>query len=68
MPPPPPPPGPPPSCGGNTLSYAQKKAQELTRQMDQLSVDANKVASMPLSEEERNVLEEKNTEAAGTGK
>ena len=36
--------------------------------MDQLSVDANKVASMPLSEEERNVLEEKNTEAAGTGK
>merc|ERR1712093_798095 len=36
--------------------------------MDELNVDADKDASMPLSEEERKVLEEKDTEAAGSGK
>ena len=58
-----PPPPPPPAAGGaKTLTYAQKKEQELVKQMDELSVDADKVADVPLLEEERKVLEEKDTE------
>ena len=80
LPPPPPtppsapPPPPPPGGGGATKTYAQKKAEEAkakaTAQMDEYAAAADfaSASGHALTEAEKEVIESKGTEAAGTGK
>ena len=66
--PPPPPPPPPPGGGGKT--YAEKKAEEAAKLLDEYAAPADfaKAPEHALTEDEKYVIENKGTERAKTGK
>ena len=66
--PPPPPPPPPPGGGGKT--YAEKKAEEAAKLLDEYAAPADfaKAPDHALTEDEKYVIENKGTERAKTGK